>query len=301
MCDDAPVRKSRLVGLWRAALVVAIVCVVGAAWRAGLAESEAAKTPSVNVLRLDGVIANGEGLNITDLRGQIDRAYKGAPLMVALVVNSPGGSPSQSEEIHNYIRHKADETGVPTITFIEDIGASGGYYVSLAGDKIYASNRQSIIGSIGVVSSGFNLRKAAQSVGVDHWVVAHGAHKHHLDPFEAMTDADKTWITGLQNAIFEVFKNHVVARRKAEGHAIRPEEYAGLFNGDVWIGEDAVKKGLADGVIDVYAYVAKTYGEKTPIRYIEPEADFTDEIIKKMSTRFGGVVATAAARAEFGL
>jgi serine protease SohB len=217
----------------------------------------------VAVVRLEGVIASGK-LSLKSVERLIDKAYKMKPEMVALVINSPGGSPAQSSLIHDYIREKRVSSKIPTISFVEDIAASGGYFIALAGDKIFA-NPFSIVGSVGVVSGGFGFPQALGKLGVERRVYHSGTNKVRLDPFSPTKSEDIEWLLGLQKSIHGQFINHVVTRRASHGVEIGADKHDELFNGDVWVGQQAVEKGLIDGVATVGSYVSAQYGSRAKV------------------------------------
>ncbi len=221
------------------------------------------------MVRLTGAIGQGGRfrglLNHEAVARQIDQAFKPSGLKaVALVVNSPGGSPVQSALIHEHIRRLADEKSVPVLAFAEDVAASGGYLILLAGDELYAHDA-SLIGSIGVVSGGFGFPEALARLGVERRVYTQGENKVRLDPFLPEKPEDKAWLSGIQEQVHGYFKDLV--RRRRQGHL--PEDAAGLFSGDVWVGEGARRLGLIDGLGTAEAVLKQKFGQKVRIRPIE--------------------------------
>ena len=173
--------------------------------------------PVVTVLTLDGVIGSmgpgRRGLSFQRLEKSIDAAFRSGDLAaVALAVNSPGGSPVQSRLIHDAIRRKAEEKNVPVLTFIEDVGASGGYILALAGDEIYADD-SSIVGSIGVISAGFGLHEAIGKLGVERRVYTAGENKSTLDPFRPEDEKDTARLQGRCQQVAEVSVTTPAGRR----------------------------------------------------------------------------------------
>jgi serine protease SohB len=219
------------------------------------------RTPIVPAIRLTGVIGNlgwrGAGLTLAGLERLIERAFaaKAAPA-VALLVNSPGGSPVQSALIAARIRALADEKGKPVLAFVEDVAASGGYWLACAADEIFV-DAASIVGSIGVITAGFGFPEALQRLGVERRVHTTGPRKGMLDPFRPEQAEDLLALRELQHGIFETFKAQVRARR---GPRLKADE-AALFDGRVWVGTRAVELGLADAIGEAHAVVRERFGK----------------------------------------
>lgn len=225
------------------------------------------KPPIVGVLRLTGVIGSGgmplrrSGLNLADMAPSIERAFKLPNLSaVALVINSPGGSPVQSALIHARIRQLAQENDVRVFAFAEDIAASGGYWLACAADEIFA-NASSIVGSIGVVYQGFGFQDLIARYGVERRVHTMGTRKAMLDPFQAEKDEDVERLHAIQADVHEAFKELV---RTSRGDRIKgPAEE--LFTGDIWTGGQALDLGLIDGIGDMRSVMRGRYGEKVKL------------------------------------
>ena len=215
--------------------------------------------PKVAVIRLSGVIASGTRGQINDakLGPIIDKAFaKGKPKAVALVINSPGGSPAQSSLIAARIRRLAQEKSIPVIAFVEDVAASGGYWLATAADEIVV-DENSIVGSIGVVSSGFGLNEFITRHGIERRLHTAGKSKARLDPFLPEKPADVKWLKALQEQIHANFIAQVKARR---GDWLPADK--DLFTGDVWIGARAVEMGLADKLGHLVPEMKARFGDK---------------------------------------
>ena len=187
--------------------------------------------PVVAVMRLEGVIGKvgsmKSGLTISSLNKLIEKMFKIERLdAVCLCINSPGGSPVQSELISKRLTSLAKELGVPIYSFVEDVAASGGYWLACAGDKIFA-NKSSIIGSIGVISSGFGFHEAIGKLGIERRVIAEGKNKSVLDPFQPAKSSDVKLVKDLQKKIYEHFIETVKEHRK--GRLTQTDEI--IFNG----------------------------------------------------------------------
>ncbi|GGF26454.1 peptidase S49 [Aliidongia dinghuensis] len=222
--------------------------------------------PVVAVLRLDGVIAargglRGKGLSIAGLAEPIERAFRLKDLAaVALVINSPGGSPVQSALIERRIRQLALEKNVPVLAFAEDVAASGGYWLALAADEIYAQEA-SIMGSIGVVSAGFGFTDLIRRFGIERRVHTAGTSKAMLDPFRAEEPGDVERLKALQLDIHDGFKDLVRARRGA-----RLREDDEIFTGAVFTGRQALARGLIDGIGDLRQVLRERFGTRVRLR-----------------------------------
>ncbi|MEL6702453.1 MAG: S49 family peptidase, partial [Pseudomonadota bacterium] len=171
--------------------------------------------PQVAVVRLDGMIASGRGLNDQGIGPVIEKAFAKKPVAVALVINSPGGSPVQSALIGARIRRLSEEKGIPVHAFVEDVAASGGYWLAAAADEIWV-DRSSVIGSIGVISAGFGLDEFIGRYGIERRVYTAGKSKSMLDPFRPEKDEDIARLKGLLEDIHETFKDHVRTRREGK-------------------------------------------------------------------------------------
>ena len=214
------------------------------------------KPPVVPVIRLTGIIGGGRNaLSDAGLAPLIEKAFKMKPAAVAIVVNSPGGSPVQSSLIAARIRRLADEKDIKVHGFVEDVAASGGYWLACAADDIWV-DLSSIVGSIGVISASFGFPDLMARQGVERRVVAAGRSKSFADPFLPQKPEDVDRIRALQTPIHAAFIDHVKARRGAR------LADADLFNADVWVGQGAVDMGLVDGVAHLVPHLKAVYGEK---------------------------------------
>ncbi len=231
--------------------------------------------PTVAVIRLSGVIATGSRgqLNDATLGPVIDKAFaKGAPAAVALVINSPGGSPAQSSLIAARIRRLAEEKSIPVIAFVEDLAASGGYWLACAADEIVI-DANSILGSIGVVSAGFGFQDFISRHGIERRVHTSGRSKSWLDPFQPEKPEDVERLKKLQEQIHESFIAHVKARRGA-----RLAKDESLFTGEVWVGAQAVEMGLADRLGHLEDELKARFGDKVNLRRYGPKRGFLGRI-----------------------
>ncbi|MGO1120032.1 S49 family peptidase [Rhodovibrionaceae bacterium A322] len=245
--------------------------------------------PTVAVLRLSGTIGAGQrgrSLSLEDLAGDIERAFDMSHIeAVALVINSPGGSPVQSALIGKRIRDLAEEKNLRVYAFVEDVAASGGYWLATVADEIYA-DRSSVIGSIGVISAGFGFQDAIAKVGIERRVHTAGISKSTLDPFEPEKAKDVKRLKGLLEDIHEAFMDQVRSRR---GSKLKAEEKE-LFNGEFWTGAKALDLGLIDGLGDLRGELRRRYGEKLRLKLVnQPRSS-----LRRM-LGFGGQIAGPSA------
>ncbi len=233
--------------------------------------------PRVAVIRLNGVIASGSrGISDASHASAIEKAFsKGKPKAVALVVNSPGGSPVQSALVAARIRRLADEKTVPVHAFVEDVAASGGYWLACAADQIWV-DPSSIVGSIGVISASFGFVEAMGKLGVERRVHTAGEDKSILDPFRPERAEDVARLKDIQRDIHAAFIDHVKSRR---GARLEGED---LFTGAFWTGARGVQLGLADGIGHLVPKMKELYGDKVRFAVYGPR--------KNLLSRFGAQV-----------
>ena len=227
--------------------------------------------PRVGVLRLEGPVAARSrfrrGISLESFGPAIERAFRMRRLKaVALVVNSPGGSPAQSALVHDRIRTLAAERRVPVFAFIEDVAASGGYWLACAGDEIYAQP-SSVIGSIGVIYSGFGFVEALAKLGVERRLHTAGDNKAVLDPFLPEKPEDLARLDAMQKDIHEVFMAHVRERRGSRLNDVDDD----LFSGAFWTGEAARRRGLIDGFGDVRGVMRARFTDRVQLRPVTTE------------------------------
>jgi signal peptide peptidase SppA len=219
------------------------------------------RAPTVNVIRLQGAIAaGGRGLSDAALAPVLTRAFARKPVAVVLEINSPGGSPVQSSLIAARIRRLADEKSVPVHAFVEDVAASGGYWLATAADRIWV-DRGSIIGSIGVISAGFGLQDFIARNGIERRIHTAGRSKSQRDPFVAERPEDVARLDALLSELHDYFIAHVRARR-GDWLVEEPE----LFTGEYWLGDRAVSLGLADGIGHLVPKMQELFGPKVRLR-----------------------------------
>ncbi len=222
----------------------------------------------IPVVRLSGAIAASSGplnktLSLGGIASLLEKAFndKKAPA-VALVINSPGGSPVQSRLMYQRIRELADENDKKVLVFVEDVAASGGYMLAIAGDEIFV-DETSIVGSIGVVSASFGFDKAIEKLGVERRVYTAGKNKVSLDPFQPEKKEDIKYIKELQLEIHQVFIDMVKARR---GNKLSDDP--DIFTGKFWTGLRGKELGLVDGFGHVGSIIKQRFGKDAKLKLI---------------------------------
>lgn len=248
------------------------------------------RDPLVAVVRLSGMIAaGGRGLNDAGIAPAIEKAFqKGKPAAVALVINSPGGSPAQSSLIAARIRRLSAEKEIPVVAFVEDVAASGGYWLACAADEIFV-DPTSVVGSIGVISAGFGFQEMLEKIGVERRVHTAGRSKSFLDPFRPEQEDDIARLRAIQDQLHETFIDLVKDRRGA-----KLAENDDLFTGAVWLGSNAVDQGLADGVGHLVPTMKDRFGDKT--RFVVHGA--RRGLLKRFGLDAGAVTGAVASHLE---
>ena len=226
----------------------------------------------IPVIRLTGVIAASgsplrRGLSLEAVEPLLKKAFTmSRAKAVALVINSPGGSPVQSALIGARIRQLSDKHQLPVLAFCEDVAASGGYWLAASANEIYA-NSASIIGSIGVVSAGFGFPEAISKLGIERRVYTSGKSKSMLDPFTEEKADDVAHLKALQAEVHEQFIAYVESRRGGKLAGDRDM----LFSGAFWTGERAVDLGLIDQIGDMHTVLKTRFGDKLHLANIAPK------------------------------
>ena len=246
-------------------------------------------TPLVPVVRLAGVIGAvtplRPGMTLAGLAKTLERAFsfKNARA-VALLINSPGGSPVQSRQIYLRIRQLAEEKNLPVLVFVEDIAASGGYMIACAGDEIFC-DPSSILGSIGVVGGSFGMTELIKKIGVERRVYTAGEHKAMLDPFLPENPDDVARLKAIQRDIHAIFIALVKSSRGGRLKGAGDE----LFTGEYWAGEKSVALGLADGIGDLRSTLRARFGEKVMTPLVAPASGMLAGLFGRRSPGAGSL------------
>jgi signal peptide peptidase SppA len=227
-------------------------------------------TAVVPVVRLSGLIGAvtplRPGMSLAGVARTLERAFATRNAKaVALVINSPGGSPVQSRQIYLRIKQLAAEKKLPVLVFVEDVAASGGYMIACAGDEIFC-DPSSILGSIGVVGGSFGFQELIKRIGVERRLYTAGAHKAMLDPFLPENADDVARVKALQREIHAIF---IALVRASRGDRLKGADDV-LFTGEYWAGETSVSLGLADAIGDLRSTLRARYGEKVRTPVVAP-------------------------------
>jgi signal peptide peptidase SppA len=256
-------------------LIGRLADMVPARWRRGGAV--------VPVVRLSGVIGAvtplRPGMTLAGVARTLERAFgvKNAKA-VALVINSPGGSPVQSRQIYLRIRQLAAEKKLPVLVFVEDVAASGGYMIACAGDEIFC-DPSSILGSIGVVGGSFGFQELIRKIGVERRLYTAGEHKAMLDPFLPENPDDVARVKALQREIHAIFIGLV---KQSRGARLKGADDV-LFSGEYWAGETAVGLGLGDAIGDLRSVLRARYGDKVKTPVIAPSTGLLSGLMGRKS------------------
>ena len=241
----------------------------------------------VPVVRLSGVIGAvtplRPGMSLAGVARTLERAFatKNAKA-VALVINSPGGSPVQSRQIYLRIRQLAAEKKLPVLVFVEDVAASGGYMIACAGDEIFC-DPSSILGSIGVVGGSFGFQELIKKIGVERRLYTAGAHKAMLDPFLPENPDDVARVKALQREIHAIF---IALVKQSRGGRLKGADDV-LFTGEYWAGETSVTLGLADAIGDLRSTLRARYGDKVQTPVIAPSTGMLSGLLGRKSAGRG--------------
>jgi signal peptide peptidase SppA len=240
-------------------------------------------TAIVPVVRLSGTIGAvtplRPGMSLASVARMLERAFATRNAKaVALVINSPGGSPVQSRQIYLRIRQLAAEKKLPVLVFVEDVAASGGYMLACAGDEIFC-DPSSILGSIGVVGGSFGFQELIKKIGVERRLYTAGAHKAMLDPFKPEDPDDVARVKALQGEIHAIF---IALVKQSRGSRLKGAEDV-LFTGEYWAGETSVSLGLADAIGDLRSILRARYGDKVKTPVVAPAAGMLSGLLGRKS------------------
>ncbi len=240
------------------------------------------KKKIVSHIKLSGVIGNvgkfKEGIDFSGQEEIIKKAFSiKKSLVVAISINSPGGSPVQSHLLYKFIREQAKKHKKKVIVFTEDVAASGGYLIACAGDEIYA-NPSSIVGSIGVIYSSFGFKDLIKKIGIQRRVYTAGKNKSTLDPFLEEKEEDINRLKSIQLELHEEFIKVVEESRAAK---LKKDNGVELFSGEFWSGKKAKELGLIDGLGNADQILKEKFGEDVEIKKFEKSKGW---LAKKLSS-----------------
>jgi len=248
----------------------------------------------VPVVRLSGTIGAvtplRPGMSLAGVARTLERAFATRNARaVALVINSPGGSPVQSRQIFLRIRQLAAEKQLPVLVFVEDVAASGGYMIACAGDEIFC-DPSSILGSIGVVGGTFGFQELIRKIGVERRLYTAGAHKAMLDPFLPENPDDVARVKALQREIHAIF---IALVKQSRGPRLKGADDV-LFTGEYWAGETSVALGLADAIGDLRSTLRARYGDKVKTPVIAPSTGLLSGLLGRKSAGAASLASLAS-------
>jgi len=278
-------RRARLWGIFFKLLTfayVTLILIMAVDWQARTDLAGGKKHTAM--VELNGVIAPGADASAEKVTSALQAAFKDKNTQGVVVrINSPGGSPVQAQTIYDEMRRlRKKYPDIPLYAVVEDICASGGYFVAAGADRIYVG-KASIVGSIGVIMNGFGFTGLMEKLGVERRLITAGENKGMLDPFSPLDEKDKQHAQTLIKDVHEQFIGVV-----REGRGKRLKESPELFSGLIWTGQKSVELGLADGIGSL-EFVAREVVKAEEI------VDFTqkDNLAEKFARRFGAGAASA--------
>ena len=239
------------------------------------------KKKIIPIVYISGIIGNigglRNGITISSIENLLEKAFKiKKSAAVVIIINSPGGSPVQSSLIYKRIKKLAKKNKTKVIFFVEDVAASGGYYIACAGDEIYV-DENSIVGSIGVIYASFGFDKLIKKYGIERRIFTTGKYKSILDSFQKQKLSDVKKLKSIQTEIFKNFKNIVLKNRIKKIN----KQNKNIFSGSFWTGKEAIKLGLVDGIGDLKTVMEKKFGERLKYVPIKPKKSFLKGSLSK--------------------
>jgi signal peptide peptidase SppA len=276
-------------------------CSVTSFFRRLLPKSMRSDGVTIPVVRLSGTIMAGGGqfrqnLSLATVAGLLEKAFafKDAPA-IAISINSPGGSAVQSRLIHKRIRDLAEEKNKKVFVFVEDVAASGGYMIAVAGDEIIA-DPSSIVGSIGVITASFGFPELLKKLGIERRVHTAGSNKSILDPFRPEREEDIETLKALQLQVHDTFID-LVKERRGDNLADDPDLFTGMF----WSGKKALALGLVDALGDMRGFLKNRYGDKTQLKLIAPPRGLFGRRLGLFGSQSEGRIVEAAGSVALGV
>src|SRR5438105_13350283 len=278
-------RRARLWGIFFKLLTFAYITVVlllAVDWKGGADVVRGKKHTAM--VELDGIIGPGTDASADKVTSALQAAFKDKNTQgVVLRINSPGGSPVQSQTIYDEMRRlRKKYPDIPLYAVVEDICASGGYFVAAGADRIYVSP-SSIVGSIGVLMNGFGFTGTMEKLGVDRRLITAGEHKGMLDPFSPVDPKEVEYAKTLIKDVHQQFINVV-----KEGRGKRLKETPDMFSGLIWTGAKSVELGLADGFGSLDSVARDVIKAEDIVDYTMKEG-----FAEKVAKRFGASVASS--------
>ncbi len=242
--------------------------------------------PHTALIEISGEIGGDDGVYADDVIGALNNAFEERHTKgIVLRINSPGGSPVHSGQIYDEIRRlRAEHKNIPLYVVVDDICASGGYYIASAADKIFV-DKASIVGSIGVLMDGFGFTESMHKLGVERRLLTAGESKGFLDPFSPLNEKD---VAHARQMLDEIHRQFIQVVRQGRGTRLKANEE--LFTGLVWSGTRSIELGLADGLGSL-DYVAREIIKAEDIVDYTPQPDLTDRLVRRLGTAIGKAIA----------
>ncbi|WP_416885258.1 S49 family peptidase [Marinospirillum sp.] len=275
-------RRGRIIGYFvRGGFTLLILALVLGVGRGAFQDMkpDAASQPHLAVVEIQGVIDSRGQVRAERILGGLQRAFAADQARaVVLRINSPGGSPVQSGQIYDGLMQlKAEYPQMPVYAVIEDIGASGAYYIAVAADQILA-DRASLVGSIGVVSGGFGFAEAIERLGIERRVFSAGENKAFLDPFGEISEEQRAFWQQVLDSTHQQF-----IERVQEGRGERLSDNPQIFSGLVWNGELALQEGLIDELGSIFT-LQRQYQTQRLVNYT-PDLTPWERLEQRLATR----------------
>lgn len=280
-------RKTRRWGIFFKLCMLAYVIAIFAMFRSPMGGAvQGGDQPYAAIIEVNGVIAAAQDASADNIITALRDAFKDDNVMgVVLRINSPGGSPVQSGYVFDEIKRLKETRELPVYAVITDMGASGAYYIAAAADEIYA-DKASLVGSIGVVGSGFGFTGTMEKLGVERRLYTSGEHKGFLDPFSPENPEEKEFWQG----VLKVTHNQFIAQVRL-GRGDRLKETPDMFSGLVWSGEQAVEMGLIDGLASTSSLVRTKFNSEEMVNFTR-QPDPWESLIQKLGASIGAGLAT---------
>jgi protease-4 len=290
-------RRARLWGIFFKLLTFAyitLILVMALDWKGGAEVAGSGKHTAM--VEVNGIIAPGGDVSAEKVNAALRAAFKDKNTQgVVMRINSPGGSPVQAQIIYDEMRRLRQKyPDIPLYAVVEDVCASGGYFIAVGADRIYVA-RSSIVGSIGVLMNGFGFVGTMEKLGIERRLITAGENKAILDPFSPMEEKHRAYAESLAKEIHGQFVNVV-----REGRGKRLKEMPEIFSGLIWSGDKSVELGLADGIGSLEHVARDVVKAELIVDYTQKE-NLAEKFAKRLGAGAAGALAEFVLRASPGL